>query len=234
MGRLTDDRPKGLVELHGLSLIDWQIRAMRSSGIKEIGIVTGYRADLLASHGDRHFHNENWATTNMVASLQCASEWLETDDCVISYSDIVYHRSAIDLLAHTTADLAITFDPNWLRLWSMRFEEPLSDAETFKVSDDGTLLEIGGRPTSTDEVQGQYMGLVRVSPRGWGLLLDVLHTVEADRRPTIHLTGLLDQTTRVGALKVACLPYLGTWSEVDSASDLAITNSMFDGLLHET
>lgn len=32
---------------------------------------------------------------------------------------------------------------------------------------DGFLTEIGRKPTTIDEVHGQYMGLLRFSPPGW-------------------------------------------------------------------
>ena len=35
---------------------------------------------------------------------------------------------------------------NWLELWSKRFENPLDDAETFKINEGGYLLEIGQKP----------------------------------------------------------------------------------------
>lgn len=226
MGRLTDDRPKGLVEVNGTPLIDWQIGAMHDAGIDEVGIITGYQADLLASRGNRHFHNKDWAITNMVASLRCASEWLETHECIISYSDIIYHYSAINLLLGSDDELAITYDPNWLQLWSLRFSDPLSDAETFKIDTNGMLLDIGGAPKSVDEIQGQYMGLVKVTPRGWTLIIDLLQSMDSKHQSTIHMTDLLREVGRLGRLKVKCFPYHDKWSEVDSTSDLKVASEL--------
>jgi choline kinase len=41
MGALTEARPKCLVEVQGRTLLERQLAALRASGIKEIGIVTG-------------------------------------------------------------------------------------------------------------------------------------------------------------------------------------------------
>ena len=51
--------------------------------------------------------------------------------------------------------------------------DPLLDAETFKLSSDGSLLEIGNKPRNVEEVEGQYMGLLRFSPRGWSEFLKI-------------------------------------------------------------
>ena len=54
---LTDERPKCLVELHGKALLDWQLEALREAGIKKIGIVTGYKRELLARQDLVQFYN---------------------------------------------------------------------------------------------------------------------------------------------------------------------------------
>jgi choline kinase len=72
--QLTDDRPKCLVELRGRPLLEWQVEALRGGGAREIGIVTGYRREMLAALGLREFHNPRWQDTNMVSSLECAVE----------------------------------------------------------------------------------------------------------------------------------------------------------------
>ena len=70
---LTDDRPKCLVELGGVRLLDWQLAALKAAGIEDVVVVTGYRADLLQAEGVRTIHNPDWARTNMVRSLLCAA-----------------------------------------------------------------------------------------------------------------------------------------------------------------
>ena len=55
----------------------------------------------------------------------------------------------------------MTYDPNWLGLWIQRFGDPLLDAETFRLTPEHTLAEIGNKPKSVEEVQGQYMGLLQ-------------------------------------------------------------------------
>ena len=44
---LTDDRPKCLVSVLGTPMVEQQIRFLHEVGIKDITLVTGYRADRL-------------------------------------------------------------------------------------------------------------------------------------------------------------------------------------------
>ena len=157
----------------------------------------------------------------MVYSLCCADDWLSTNDCIISYSDIFYHASAIKLLKDSPKDFSITYDKNWLELWSKRFRDPLEDAETFKEQD-GKLMDIGNPPSSLSEVGGQYMGLLKFKPEGWKLIKEILN----DQKPSFDQ---LDMTSLLQLLlsqnhHIAAIPINEEWYEFDSIEDLMITN----------
>lgn len=220
MKNMTDDCPKCLVELRGKPLLEWQLTALHEAGISEIAIVTGYKRELLASRAPMEFHNPRWAETNMVSSLAYAQEWLQAEPCIVSYSDIFYDASAVESLMVSTAKLAVTYDPHWLKLWEKRFGDPLLDAETFRLQADGTLAEIGNKPQSVDEVQGQYMGLLRFTPAGWAEVVRIrteLPSAECDR---MHMTGTLQKVIEAARVPIAAIPYVGEWGEVDSVEDL--------------
>lgn len=220
MKNLTDARPKCLVELRGKALLDWQLEALHGAGISEIAIVTGYKRELLLNRGLMEFYNPRWAETNMVSSLACAQEWLQAEPCIVSYSDIFYEASAVKSLVSSAASLAVTYDPHWLKLWEKRFGDPLLDAETFRLNSDKTLAEIGNKPKSVQEVQGQYMGLLYFTPDGWGEVLRIragLPSAECDR---MHMTGTLQRVIEAGRIAIEAVPYEFSWGEVDSAEDL--------------
>lgn len=220
MKDLTEERPKCLVELRGKSLLDWQLEALRVAGVKEIAIVTGYKRELLAKGELVEFHNARWADTNMVSSLACADQWLKSEPCIVSYSDIFYGPAAVQSLIANSGCLAVTYDPNWLKLWEKRFGDPLLDAETFRLQADGTLSEIGKKPQSISEVQGQYMGLLRITPKGWAEIVRIRSNLLAQQCDKMHMTGTLQQVIEAGRIHVFAVPYIGEWGEVDSPSDL--------------
>jgi choline kinase len=224
MKNLTEERPKCLVELRGIALLDRQLEALRAAGITDIGIVTGYKRELLANRGLVEFHNPRWAETNMVSSLACAQDWLKVEPCIVSYSDIFYDASAVRSLMNIDEKLAITFDPNWRKLWTQRFGDPLLDSETFRLNDQGAVAEIGNKPKSLDEVQGQYMGLLRLTPEAWAEFVAIQSTLTTDQRDRIHMTGTLQKVIEAGRMKVAAIAYTSEWGEVDSAEDLASYN----------
>lgn len=218
MGNMTDEQPKCFVKMQGKRLLDWQLDALRENHIDEIAIVRGYRAECF-TEPIRYFNNLRWAQTNMVASLVCAAEWLANDDCIVSYADIFYPPSTLVPLIACDADIVITYDPAWLKLWAKRFEDPLSDAETFKLKADGTLAEIGKKPTSLDQIEGQYMGLLKFKPQGWQKVQALLAEpgIDADR---LDMTSLLNHLIQRD-VAIHAIPITERWGEIDSQSDLA-------------
>jgi choline kinase len=220
MRNLTDERPKCLLELRGRPLLDWQLESLRAAGIDQIALVTGYRSAMLTGRGLTEFHNPRWAETNMVTSLACAREWLQSGPCVVSYADIVYEADAVRLLSESNALLAVTYDPNWLGLWRKRFEDPLEDAETFRLNADGSLAEIGAVPQSVDEVEGQYMGLLRFTPQAWEEVGQIRSSMPQSLQDKMHMTGTLQKVIEAGRVPVVALPYRGWWGEVDTEGDL--------------
>lgn len=224
MGALTNEHPKCLVEVNGHSLLSMQIASIKAAGVEDIAIVTGYRSDLLQGYTDTYFHNGRWASSNMVESLSCADSWLSKDNCIVSYSDIFYTERAVSLLMNSKEQLAITYDPNWLELWQARFENPLSDAETFKIK--GCFLsEIGAKPKTVEEVEGQYMGLLKFSPESWLQVKMLRNSLPLEKRDSLHMTGALSMLlTRNVDLNIEVIPYNGQWGEVDSQDDLTFYN----------
>lgn len=222
MKDLTENKPKCLIEIDGKTLLSLQLNALHAAGINDIAIVTGYKRELLINYNLVEFHNSRWAETNMVSSLVCAQEWLMTGPCIVSYSDIFYNHTAVESLINCMSPLAITYDPNWLTLWTKRFGNPLLDAETFKLDFNKNLLEIGNLPSSLNEIEGQYMGLLRFTPQSWVEVLKILSSLSSQDCDKIHMTGILQKVIEEKRMSVAALPYQGIWGEIDSAEDLEV------------
>lgn len=227
MGGLTSDRPKCMTVLGGRTLLDHQLGALAAAGVDRRAIVRGYLADTFEAEAT-YFENPRWSETNMVASLACAAPWLQAAPCVVSYSDIVYGPDSVRRLLAAEGDIVITFDPQWRRLWELRFTDPLSDAETFRRDGDGRLLEIGARAGHLDEIEGQYMGLLRFRPAGWRAVEDSLATMAPADRDRLDMTALLQRLLAAG-VRIDTVAIAERWFEVDSESDLRLYQERFFG-----
>ena len=222
----TLDRPKCLVEVDGRSLLDRQLDVLALGNINPIMLIGGYRAEMLRREGIELRINSLYAETNMVWTLFCA----ETDlvgDLIVSYGDIVYSPDILHKLIMSEADIAVTIDLDWEAYWRARNENPLDDAETLKLSSDGQIIEIGQKPKSLEEIEGQFMGLMKFSSKGITMLRNVFH----DAKKTENLRGkpikIAYMTDLLQAMidfdyRVDSVPVNGDWVEVDTISDLSL------------
>jgi choline kinase len=229
MGSVGDDRPKCLVELEGRPLLDRQIAALRRGGVKEIGIVRGYRAEMLNFSGLTYFNNERWSQTNMVMSLAAAAAWLRAGPVIVSYADIFYKGELVRGLAHAPGALVISYDRLWRQLWTRRFADPLADAETFRIDAAGGLLEIGGKTARIEDIEGQYMGLLKFTPTAWSAVEALLDGLDATARDRLDMTGLLRRLLAGKTIPIATFGTDGQWGEIDNPGDVELYQNMVRG-----
>jgi L-glutamine-phosphate cytidylyltransferase len=226
MGPFGNDRPKCLVELEGRPLLDRQIAALRHGGVEEIGIVRGYRAEMLNFPGLSYFDNERWAQTNMVMSLAAAASWLHSGPVIVSYADIFYRGELVRALANASGALVISYDRAWRHLWTRRFADPLSDAETFRIDTAGKLLEIGGKTAKIEDIEGQYMGLLKFTPGAWSAVDALLTTLDQPIRDRLDMTGLLRRLLAEKTVPITTCGTEGQWGEIDNPDDVVLYQTM--------
>lgn len=220
----TDDRPKCLVEVAGTSLLERHLKVLRSQGLDNIGIVTGYRGEQLEGRGLRVFSNPRYAQTNMVWTLFCAEQALDRET-IIAYGDIVYSARNLRALLDSTADIAVVIDRQWESYWRARFENPFDDAETLKLDGNGCITEVGQKPTSLHDIQGQYIGLMKFSVHGVEQLRQRFHAarqtgeIRGKSLEKLYMTDMLQSLIDTGC-RVEAVPVDGEWVEVDNAIDL--------------
>lgn len=128
------------------------------------------------------------------------------------------------MLSSLDSDLAITYHVDWLSIWTSRFGDPLIDAESFRLSESGSIVEIGRKPKSKTEVQGQYMGLLRISPNGWNEMKKLFDDLNDTDRNRLSMTEMLQKIIEGEVIDIKALPYDGLWGEIDSERDLEIYN----------
>lgn len=227
--RYTDSLPKCLLPFLGQTLLDRQIATLRACGITEIGLVRGYRPNAFDGRDLRIWTNERWQGTNMAYSLFCASEALrEQTPLIISYGDIVYSTAVLRTLVETPGNIVVAVDQNWRKLWEARSDDPLKDAETLRLGPGQTIVDIGRKPSSLDEIEAQYIGLMYFTVEGLKRLREVYeqaaHNPEwlmGRPRERCYMTDLLRGLIAIGSPPKAAV-IRGGWLEFDTDSDLEL------------
>lgn len=220
LGNLTQELPKGLVELDGAPLLDRQIAAFSRAGIEHVAIVRGYKGEKFP-YLVHYFENRRWSETNSVASLLAADDWLMQYDCLVTYADVIYSDDIFTTLDTVDGDIVVPSYAHWRESWDARYNDPLTDLETFRTSPDGRLVEIGGKPGTLDEIEGQFMGMVRFTPKGWLTVKRTLASLSAERVDSLDVTSLLRMLIASG-IAIQTTRFSGWWFEIDNETDLAV------------
>ena len=231
MAALTGDGPKCLVTVGGGTLLDRQVAALRAAGAERIGVVGGWRVEALRGRGVEVLHNPDWNGTTQVGTLCRAGDWLRAETTLVSYGDIAFSPATGRRLGACPASLALAYDRDWHALWRTRFTDPLEDAETFALDDDGHVCEIGGRPRPGERIEGQYIGLMRWTPAAWhryGGALRALQSSEDGRR--VDMTAALRLLVREHGAAIAAVPVDGPWFEFDSERDVELGTPVVDAI----
>ncbi|MDA3892339.1 MAG: phosphocholine cytidylyltransferase family protein [Salinivirgaceae bacterium] len=215
MGDATASKPKCLNTLAGKTLLEWQLKSLNEADLNFITVVGGYRRELLQGNF-KVVANERWDKTNMVASLFCAEAF--SGNTIISYSDITYHPEHVKKLNASEADITITADKYWDDLWKLRFQNPLDDAETFK-SDGDKLIEIGKKTNDISNIEAQYMGLIKLSAKGWDKMYDLYQSFSESKKDKMDMTTMLNELLDNGT-EINVVFIEGKWCEADDYDDI--------------
>jgi len=178
LGKYTENLPKGMLPFLGKSLIERQVETLRSCGINDIVIVTGYKNEAIQIPGVRYYHNDDFASTNMVETLFRAEQELR-GDAVVTYSDIIYERRVLMNVLNSKVDIGVTVDKDYIGYWKARLDDPEKDMESLIVDKEGNIVELGDTRCTRDKALVRYVGIIKFSASGAEALKKVYHKERA-------------------------------------------------------
>ncbi|MFM2042626.1 MAG: hypothetical protein RLY86_1202 [Pseudomonadota bacterium] len=216
---LTAERPKCLIDLSGMSLLEWQIRALAANGVRDAVVVTGFAADLMdrtvaemavPGISVRTLYNPFYALADNTASCWVARHEMEGDFLVLNGDSLVEPAIVDRLLTRAIAPVTVTVD-----------RKTDYDADDMKVRDvDGRLLAIG-KTLPLEIVTGESIGFLRFMAEGGALFRReverVLRTPEGLRRWYLSVIDTIaKETGAVGTVSIEGME----WGEMDFPADV--------------
>ena len=213
---LTEDLPKCLNTYQGKPLIQHtlELASKFKEQIRKIVIISGYRGELLTKLGYEVLENTEWSFSGPFRSMAIAHKYLESSSCIVSYTDIVYGDEFLQSCLSSRANIFLPSNANYNESWNGRQVEIFEDLETFAFVG-SKLIEIGNRPKTHNEIQGQFAGILKTTPEGWQALFDVAKGVDSRR---LDITSLLSLAIKEG-VNIECEQVRSSWKEFDLPSD---------------
>ena len=229
LGTLTKEKPKGMNKVCNITLLDWQHLTLRSAGIEEIFVITGYLSQVIERKGYKTIFNPHWHRANMISSIMVALKNIDTP-FVMSYSDIIYSNGIVKDLIKSDSELSVAYDKKWLKLWKLRFEEPLSDAESFALDSTGNISEIGNKVSNVEEIEGQFMGLLKINNKAKDLIFNIINQ-DSSKFYNYDTTKLINELIN-NDISIRAIANEDGWCEIDSPRDLQIASKLIkDGII---
>ncbi len=150
--RVAQNRPKCLLNIGGQTLMSRMLDLLQSRGIRDITVITGFRADLVQREvGDRArlVHNPFFHVTNSIASLWFAREHLE-GDALITNGDLFFEPALLDEILADPRDRVMLCD-------STR----VVDAD-YRFTLDGDHIVGFGKDLPVERTSAEYVGQARI------------------------------------------------------------------------
>ena len=165
LGKLTEKKPKGLLEINGKSILQRQIELFKKYNIDEIIIITGPHKEF-GICDVTYVEDTNYQNHDVLGSLMAAKEFLQ-GDVLTCYSDILFDDIILKQILNFNGDIGIPIDLDWEKNYANRIQHPKSEADNVLVNNK-KIIEIKKNISlsNNDEKIGEFLGPVIFSEIG--------------------------------------------------------------------
>ncbi len=212
INRHMDQRPKGFIEIDGISLIERSINIMSKYNIRRFIIGTGYQAqyyEKLAAENPRIVLKKNpiYDQTNSFYTWYNLKDLID-EDFLLLESDLLYEERAIARLLQAGEDDIV--------LASGRTNS--KDEVYIETNDQGILVKMSKDRSTLGRVFGELAGISRISLNTFQKICDRFGPDETLARQIDYETALTT-ISRHYPIRVDKIEDL-IWTEIDMASHL--------------
>jgi L-glutamine-phosphate cytidylyltransferase len=234
LGKLTEKKPKGLLEINGKSILQRQIELFKKHNIDEIIIITGPHKEF-GICDVTYVEDTNYQNHDVLGSLMAAKEFLQ-GDVLTCYSDILFDDIILKQILNFNGDIGIPIDLDWEKNYANRIQHPKSEADNVLVNNK-KIIEIKKNISlsNNDEKIGEFLGPVIFSEIGSKKFVKKYSELKKTHNGNFHnavslskayltdmIQELIDENVKVEPIFIN-----GKWIEIDTSEDLAKAQKLF-------
>jgi choline kinase len=220
---LTEDAPKCLTLVNGVSILERLVDSLQSHGFKRLIVVTGFKAghirDFLKDRvGDieiEYIHSPLYETTNNIFSLWMARD-LINEPFLLLESDLVFDESLLEEMLYPDR-IAISGLQPWMN-------------GTCITVDDKQRVESFHLGNSCTPGQDKYktVNIYSLSLNSWRRVAQQLDERIANRQVQDYYEVVFSDMVASGELSFDVVSFdHKVWYEIDTIDDLAIAEELF-------
>lgn len=227
LGTVTKNTPKCMLELNGKSILQHQLDAYQENGITNISVVRGFMKEKINYRDLTYYENSNFQNNNILNSLFYAEPEIN-GNVIISYSDIIFTPKVVERLMECNADISIVVDIDWRGRYVSREDHPIEEAENVIFDANHFVVDIGKIMTNPGEVHGEFIGMMKFTPRGAEIFKRHFHRAKqlfwgkpfqrAETFQKAYITDILKDMVELGVHIQTVIIEQG-WQEIDTVED---------------
>ncbi|MBN2505669.1 MAG: NTP transferase domain-containing protein [Verrucomicrobia bacterium] len=223
MKALTHTLPKPMLKVQGKPILEHILGGLLSAGIREVFIVTGYRAETIEGHfqdgarwGARIAYGRQAVQNGTGKAPEAAREFVGTDPFLLTYGDILVRP---DTYARMTARFA---EDKFAGLVTVTVGEDVTKGAVNFFDESFCLTRLVEKPTAAQLEELRCQGLLRAGQTVWynagiyvfqPVVFEFTARLTPSPRGEYELTDAINGMVREG-LKVAGMAIEGRWVDV--------------------
>jgi L-glutamine-phosphate cytidylyltransferase len=234
LGKLTDKKPKGLLEINGKSIIQRQIELFKKYNIDDIIVITGPHKEFGISNVT-YVEDVNYENHDVLGSLMAASNFLN-GEVLTCYSDILFDEEILKQILNFNGEIGIPIDLDWEKNYINRIQHPKSEADNV-ILNQKTILKIKKNISfcNSNEVIGEFLGPVIFSENGSKIFVETYkklqntHNGHFHNSPSLKKAYLTDMIQELidNNIKIDPIIISGKWCEIDTIEDFKKAELLF-------
>jgi len=225
--KYTDNLPKCMLDFAGKTLLQRQLEAFKINGLNKISVIRGFKKEKINYPDLTYFENKEYKNNNILNSLMYAEEALN-GHVIVSYSDILFEKEVVKRLMESEHDISIVVDIDWRGYYINRKDHPINEAENVIFDANNNVVEIGKILTGKHDVHGEFIGMLKLSPRGSEIFKKHFHRAKdlywnkpfqrAKTFQKAYITDIIQDMTDLG-VPIHCVIIERGWKEIDTEED---------------
>ncbi len=185
---LTNTKPKGMIRVNGVPIVEYQIRAYLKAGISQsdIIIVVGYKANFIDDYLNKNYPkikiitNKNYDTMNNMFSLNLALSLIDNGSIMLSNVDYVYESKIIKDFIQCNLNNSVACDKDSYTEESMKI-----------VVKNNKILNISKQITK-EYAYGNSIGLYKIDSSNINKLIKIIKSMIKEDK-NLELESVLDK-----------------------------------------
>ena len=216
-----------MLDVHGRSVIQHQIKMLADHGIDDVTVVGGYKYRSIDAQGARLVVHRDFDCNASLMSFFAAGPEL-VGDVVICDGDVLFAPQVLGGLLDTPTAGCLVIDRQWRAMFGEDEHIPEGALELCEVAESGFVRHVG-RAVAAERASGRFIGLTRLDAplmaRLWSIYMAALaRGVDAPFGDSQNLkdarfSDLLNEAFRAGELfNVVAID--GGWRALETVGDL--------------